>query len=102
MMNAARCGIILFCSLFFTGFNVFAQPADTQAVKSEFQKMDTNKDGFVTSEEMQAYQAKRFNELDKDKNGALDSKELSADKTNMQLAADKNKDGKVTKQESDS
>ena len=101
-MNAVRFGIILFCFLFFAGFNVFAQPADTRAVKPEFQKMDTSKDGFVTPDEMHDYQVKAFNDLDKDKNSTLDLKELEADKTKMYQEADKDKDAVITPSESDS
>ncbi|MDD5692851.1 MAG: hypothetical protein PHP10_06760 [Candidatus Omnitrophica bacterium] len=99
-MNSTRSGIIIFCILFFSGFNLFAQPDDTRAVKPEFQKMDTSKDGFVTLDEMHDYQVKTFNDLDKDKNSTLDLKELEADKTKMYQEADKDKDTVVTPTES--
>ena len=108
-MNLAKTGIMFFCIVMLGCMNVFAQqsnvvagPINLQAMRGEFQKIDTNKDGFITPEEMQAYRAKRFNELDKDKSGVLDAKELKADKTGMFKNADKNKDGKVGRKEATS
>jgi len=100
-MNLIKIGIIVLCIVLFNCILSFAQQTHLEALKAEFQKMDLNKDTFVTPKEMQTYRDKRFNELDKDKNGILDKKELVADKTKMFEKADKNKDGKVTKQEAD-
>ena len=108
-MNLAKTGIMFFCIVMLGCMNVLADqinvvagPINLQAMRGEFQKIDTNKDGFISPEEMQAYEAKRFNELDKDKNGVLDAGELKADKTGMFKNADKNKDGKVDQNESTS
>ena len=100
MIILTKKGAMLICVVLFSCANALADPVDMQAAKTEFQKMDANHDGFVTPEEMQAYQEKRFNELDKDKNEVLDAKELEADKTNMFKGADKNNDGKVDRKES--
>ena len=100
MLNLSKIMVFLFCLILFSCFNLFAQSSDTAAVKPEFSKMDTNKDGFVSSDEMQAYQAKRFQELDKDNSGAIDQAELAADTTKMFKAADADKDSRITKSES--
>ncbi len=102
MTYAARLRIILFCIILFSCTNVFAQYMNTLVKESEFPKMDVNKDGFATYEEMLTYQEQRFNELDKDKNGVLDSSELKADQTKMFERADKDKNGKITRQEATS
>ncbi len=99
MKNLTKTGIIIFCVVFCGGINVFAQPADMQAIRPEFQKMDINKDGFVTSEEMQAYQAKRFNELDKNKDGKITPEESSSQFKEYFRQMDKNKDGKISEAE---
>jgi len=78
--------------------NLFAQQADMQTMKEEFRKMDTDKSGFLTSEEMQAYEGRKFSELDKNNNGILEANELKADKAGMFIRADADKSGKVTRQ----
>ncbi len=101
MLNSSRAVNLFFCIVLFSGVSAYAGQADMLAViKPEFQKMDTNKDGFVTSKEMQAYQSGKFEKLDKDKNGVIDTKELEADNTKMLRGADKDKDNKITKNES--
>lgn len=100
MSNPLKAGI-LFCAVFLLcSGRACAEQAGIPQVKAEFQKIDANKDGYVTSEEMQAYQAKKFSELDKDKNGVVDAKEVKADNTQVMQKADGNKDGKITAQES--
>lgn len=91
--------MVLFIFLF-GGSNLFAQPPDTQVISSEFKKMDINRDGFVASGEMQAYQGRVFEELDKDKSKDIDTEELKADQTDMHRLADKNQDDKITRDES--
>jgi len=99
MENLNKVKIALFCIILFSSFNLFAQQIDIPQTQAEFQKIDNNKDGLVTSREMQKYQKEKFDELDKDKNGVIDRNELKADKTGIFAQADKNKDGKVTRQE---
>ena len=86
--------------ILFSNSNLFAQQQDIQVISSEFKKMDTNQDNFVTASEMQVYQAQTFQELDKDKSKDIDSGELVADQTDMHKLADINQDGKVTQDES--
>ena len=100
MKNLAKVVFVIFSIMFFSGIKGFAQQADLPEIKSAFQKMDVDKDGFVSSSEMQAYQAEQFKELDKDKNGSISVDELEADKTKMFQKADKNMDGKVSSEES--
>lgn len=100
MLNLGEKKIVFFCIVFFGSVNVFAQEIDMPKTETEFQKIDANKDGLVTSKEMQKYQRGEFNELDKDKNGIIDENELKADEMGIFTEADKNKDGKVTRQES--
>lgn len=44
----------------------------------DFDQVDTNSDGKITAEEMQAYQAARFADVDTDGDGKISSEELSA------------------------
>jgi Ca2+-binding EF-hand superfamily protein len=98
MLNLTKIAVLSIVLL--SGTNLFAQPQNMSVVNPEFQKMDINQDGGVTSSEMQVYQAQTFKELDKDKSNALDSAELEADQTDMHKLADKNQDGKITLDES--
>lgn len=101
MPNLSKVVILFFCIILFSGVSAYAGQADMlQVIKPEFQKMDTDKDGFVTSKEIQAYEAGKFEKLDKDENGVIDTDELAADNTKMFQNADKDKDSKITKDES--
>jgi Ca2+-binding EF-hand superfamily protein len=93
---------ILCCVMLLTHFCVFAANSDIQMqeVKSGFQLIDADKNGFITPNEMQAYQEKNFNELDKDRNGVIDRNELTADKSKELNKADQNNDQKITGAES--
>lgn len=95
MVNLSKIAILFFSIILLSCVNVLAEQVNPDIINSEFAKMDTNKDGFVTSGEMQAYQFKTFTELDKNKNLNLDSKELASDQTKIHQKADKNGDGKV-------
>lgn len=99
MMFFLKSAILVFYIVLFSNINVFAQQINVPPMDAEFQGMDANKDGFMTLEEMQAYQEKKFSELDKDKNGVIDKEELKADKTEMFKKADKNNDEQVTRKE---
>jgi len=59
-----------------------------QINQSAFQKIDTNKDGFIVPEELKAHMEKKFKELDRDGNGVLDAEELKEDKTRIFKNAD--------------
>jgi len=102
MLNLSKITALFFCIVLFSCANLFAQNPDLDAVKPEFAKMDTDKDGFVSFSEMQAYQAQRFQELDQDKSGSVDSEELVVDKTKMFQKADADKDAKIIPAESSS
>lgn len=102
MSNLSKIVILFFCVILSGYVTVFAEQADLSLIKPEFAKMDADKDGFVTSGEMQSYQFKTFIELDKDKNGTLDPQELTADEIGLHQKADKNEDGKVDIIESNS
>lgn len=99
MINSVKRGFVFAGIILFSCINAFTQQIDLREIDTEFQRIDTNRDGFVKSEEMQAYQENRFRELDKDKSGAIDIKELEADKTKMFEKADKDKDGKISQKE---
>jgi len=94
-----KLAVLLLCFALAGLANVSAQQADMQTMKEEFRKMDTDKSGFLTSEEMQAYEGRKFSDLDKNNNGILEPDELKADKTGMFIRADADKAGKVTKQQ---
>ena len=76
-----------------------AEVSQGPVISAEFKKIDNNQDGFISSSEMQAYQAKTFEGLDKDKNKELNSGELEADQTGMHKKSDQNQDGRVTQDE---
>lgn len=97
-----RISLFICGPMIFIPFYAFAASADIQPqpIKPDFQEIDTNKNGFITSPEMQAYQEKKFNEVDKDKNGVIDKSELNADETRALAKADQNKDQNITKSES--
>ena len=94
--------------------------ADFQAkIGAEFTQMDSNKDGSVTSTEVEAWQAKTaaeiatarnkaiFARLDADKNGAISAAEFAKlgpavvkpNAAPLMARVDTNKDGKITKAE---
>ncbi len=102
MTNLIKMGVMFFFIVLFPYICESAEGIDTQVMKTEFQLIDANKDGFITSEEMQDYQERRFNKLDADKNGVHDAKEIESDKANISLMGDKNKDKTLTKEESSS
>ncbi|HMJ12823.1 MAG TPA: EF-hand domain-containing protein [Polyangiaceae bacterium] len=59
-------------------------------------KMDTNGDGKVTLAEAQAGAKQKFERMDKNKNGVVTKDELSGKRARYLEKADTNKDGKVT------
>jgi Ca2+-binding EF-hand superfamily protein len=71
------------------------------------QRLDANKDGIVTLDEMMAAREPRFARLDADKDGAIDTKEIEAQAREradywarrIVRRFDHNRDGKVTKDE---
>jgi len=91
--------IIFCCFILLSCFNVFAQQINMPAAAEQFQKMDIDKDGFLTPDEMQIHQAARFNELNKDKNDVLDQEELKEDEKRTFEKADKDNDTKISRQE---
>ncbi len=101
-MRFLTVSITVFCFLALSQGLALAQQDAMLAVAEEFHKIDKDKSGKLSPEEMQSYQEDKFGELDKDKNGYLDISELSTDRTGTHRIADKNMDGKVTKKESDS
>jgi len=80
----------------------FGREISQNAACAEFSKIDQDRNGFISTDEMQAYQKDKFNELDKDKSGDLSAEELAVDRTKMHNSADKDSDGKVSQAESDS
>ncbi|MDD4954935.1 MAG: hypothetical protein PHP17_02720 [Candidatus Omnitrophica bacterium] len=90
---------VFLCLVLFGFSNASAQQIPPMPTKVEFQKIDTNKDGFVSSEELQAYQAKAFENLDKNKNGIVDKSELNEDKPKLFANADKNNDAQISQKE---
>jgi len=98
-MNLNRIVIMFFGVTLFGLSGVFAQQLDSQLATEKFQKIDTNKDGFVTSDEMQTYQKVKFDKLDTDKNEALDQEELKEDKEQTFEKANKDSDEKISRQE---
>ncbi|MFA5145117.1 MAG: EF-hand domain-containing protein [Candidatus Omnitrophota bacterium] len=110
MANSAKTGVLFFYIILFSCINAFAQqnvgfmaPEEIreQQIKAKFQEIDTDKDGFITPDEMEAEKEKFFNRLDKDQNGLLDAEEMKADNTPMSEEADKDKDQVVTPEEAD-
>ena len=101
MLNLSKVVVLFFCLVLFANLNLFAQSADINVISPEFQKIDINKDGFVSANEMQVYQGQKFQELDKDNSGTIDQKELLADKTKMFKSGnlDLGNDTKITKTE---
>ncbi|MCK9573053.1 MAG: EF-hand domain-containing protein [Candidatus Omnitrophica bacterium] len=91
--------IVFGCFILLGCFNIFAQQIDMPAASEQFQKMDIDKDGFLTPDEMQIRQVARFNELDKDKNDVLDQEELKEDEKRTFEKADKDNDTKISRQE---
>jgi len=89
---------ILF-SLIFSTVAFAAADQVQQAIQGEFKKIDSNVDGFITPEEMEAYQAARFDALDKDKNASIDPQEVSAGTSKVLSRQSVNK---ITKEESSS
>lgn len=102
MIKLTKILAILFCLMLFTCLNAFAQVCAEAQGKPEFQKIDADKNGFVSSAEMQTYQGEKFKQLDSNKNGLVDSEELSGDNTVEYEGADTNQDGKISPQESES
>ena len=101
MKILTKLGITFLCIGLFGIINAFAQKNEPnmQLLTQEFWNMDTNKDGIVSPDEIEAYSNKRFSEMDKDMNEYLDTNEMKLDKSGQFIKADTNKDGKVTRQE---
>jgi len=92
-----------------------AAPPDRSAREAEmFQRLDTNQDGVLTKDELQAKGAKRvaqsFDKLDRDKDGMVTQDEMREARTTRMAemkehaeerfkAADKNADGSLSKEE---
>lgn len=91
--------IAFYCLAIFGAGNVAAQDADVIEEKTEFQSIDTNKDGFIATSEMDDYQVKYFNNLDKNIDGRIDTDEFAADKLGIFTDADTDNDGEISKQE---
>jgi len=98
-MNLSRTIIMFFGVILFGLSGVFAQQVGAPSIKADFQKIDTNKDGFITSDELQAHQTKQFNKLDKNKNGIIEKSELKDDESKMFEKADKNNDNQISQKE---
>ena len=81
------------------GAGFYAEGDNTHSAGKKFQEIDTNKDGFITSDELQAHQELRFNELDKDKNEVIDREELKEDKNKVFEKTDTDNDTKISRQE---
>lgn len=79
--------------------NAYSQGINIHTIKAEFRKIDVDKNGLLSFQNIQAYVDKRFTELDKDNNGVLDPQELRADKTKMFATLGINNDKKMTRQE---
>ena len=67
--------------------------------QARFERLDKNKDGFVTTEEFPARRAERFSQLDTDGNGKVSRSEMVEGALNRFDALDTDKDGQVTPQE---
>ncbi len=98
-MKLAKVTIAFFCIVLFVCVTIFAQQFDNKIVTEKFQEIDTDKDGFITPEEMQAHQRRIFDGLDRNNDNAIDQKELKEDVAQSFKDADKNNDTKINRQE---
>lgn len=100
MLNLFKVIALFFCIIILNCFNLCAEEVGTPTlVQPSFQLVDTNNDGAINLDEMQAHQAKNFDEADKDKNGVLGEDELKSESGKIFQKADKNSDNQVTKEE---
>jgi len=105
--------LVLYAALIATAGLVQAQdnPAPNRAGRPSFEDMDTNKDGKITQDEIQAGQDKRIEErfarFDKNSDGVITKDEIPEMPANSPRARfmpdmsklDKNGDGKISKEE---
>lgn len=98
-MEIGKKAVMVFCVILSGYFYTSAQQIDKPAAMEKFQEIDVNKDGFITSDEMQTYQKIKFDKLDTDKSETLDQKELREDKEQTFEKADKDTDAKISRQE---
>lgn len=64
-----------------------------------FERLDTNKDGEITFEEMTAKSTERFSKLDKDGNGSISVEEMTVRKKEFFDRMDKDGSGSISKDE---
>ena len=64
-----------------------------------FERMDTNKDGEISFEEMTAKSTERFSKLDKDGNGTVSFEEMTVEKKEIFDKLDKDGNGSISKEE---
>ncbi len=64
-----------------------------------FERLDTNKDGEITFEEMTAKSTERFSKLDKDGNGTISIEEMTVRKQEFFDKIDKDGNGSISKDE---
>lgn len=77
MKSAKFIPVVVLSAVAITGTSVLAEgPKDRQPVS--FQELDTNGDGQVTKEEIQAHSAQRFTNADADGDGQLSLEEMQA------------------------
>ena len=80
MMNFTKVRMIIFCIVFFSAINGFAQWDDQQQDlnNSEFSKMDKDQNGLISCTEMVTYQTGIFNEMDENNDGQVSESEYTA------------------------
>lgn len=64
-----------------------------------FERLDTNKDGEISFEEMTAKSTERFSKLDKDGNGTVTVEEMTVSKREFFDKLDADKNGTISKEE---
>ncbi|MDD5059614.1 MAG: EF-hand domain-containing protein [Candidatus Omnitrophica bacterium] len=101
MSNLVKAMFSFVLVISFYSINLFAEEPVVDLKKLEFQKIDTDKNGYIEKGEMDKYEEQSFNEIDKDKNGYITPEELLGDKTYVfGSAEDTDKDAKISKTES--
>lgn len=84
-------------------FAVLLLAGNVKAAPDTFDRVDTNKDGYITKDEFESHIKSRFKEYDTNKDGKIDADEFGVKKNPEAVKEfgymDKNKDGVVNAEE---
>jgi Ca2+-binding EF-hand superfamily protein len=88
-------GIVMACSLTFSGYALAGDHGGKEKAEEHFQKMDTNADGKVSQEEHTAGAKTMFDTMDADKNGTVTVAEMNAAHDQMKKQHEMGKGNKM-------